>query len=124
MKAKILQELKKLWLLLPLLVLFIGTSMVSQAQEPDPAECNATVVTDKDDYAPGEVALISGTNWEPGETVDIMLYSTNLDAYEYFTVVADSDGNFTGLEYDILEIHLGEQFVLEAVGLTSKCKAV
>jgi hypothetical protein len=124
MKAKILLKSKKLLLLLPLLAFLIGTSMVSQAQEPVPAECNATVVTDKDDYFPGEVALISGSGWLPGETVQITLFSTNLATFEYFTVEADGDGNFTGLNYDILEIHLGERFELEAVGLTSKCKAI
>ena len=124
MKERILHRTKALWYLLPMLALFLGLSMASQAMEQDTTECQATVVTDKDDYAPGEVAHISGTNWLPGETVDIMILSTNLQAFDYYTVVADSLGNFSGLEYDILEKHLGEQFELEAVGLTSGCKAV
>jgi hypothetical protein len=39
-------------------------------------------------------------------------------------VVADGEGNFTGLTYEILEIHLGEEFVLDALGMTSGCEAV
>ncbi|HUG65966.1 MAG TPA: hypothetical protein VMK83_12170 [Gaiellaceae bacterium] len=30
-----------------------------------------TISSDKDDYAPGELVTLSGTNWQPGETVTI-----------------------------------------------------
>jgi len=93
-----------------LLLLFISAAWSNVAAQ------SARVWTDKLDYAPGEVAIISGSGWQPGEEVELELYSTNLAVYEFFTVLADSEGNFTGLTYDILEIHLGEKFVLRAWG--------
>ena len=32
----------------------------------------ATIRTDKDDYAPGEPAVISGSGWQPGEPVKLV----------------------------------------------------
>jgi len=107
------------------LLLFMVAGWGNAVQAQEPFNCDSAMVwTDKDDYAPGEFALISGSGWMPGEPVDLILYSTNLQVFELFYVVADEDGNFTGLYYEILEIHLGEQFVLNAEGVTSGCEAV
>ena len=32
----------------------------------------ATIKTDKDDYAPGELAVITGSGWQPGEAVTLI----------------------------------------------------
>src|SRR5262245_13882571 len=37
---------------------------------------SATVITDKQDYYPGEVLHISGTGWLPGETVKLFITET------------------------------------------------
>jgi hypothetical protein len=122
MKTKRLQTRTSTLLLTLLLFLAAGWSNTVRAQEP--FNCGSAMVwTDKEDYAPGEFALISGSGWMPGETVDLVLFSTNLAAYEHFEMVADGEGNFTGLYYEILEIHLGEEFVLDAYGMTSGCEA-
>ena len=108
-----------------LLLLFISTAWSTTARAEVTFNCGAAKVwTDKVDYIPGEVAIISGSGWQPGETVDLILFSTNLNVFEHFEVVADNEGNFTGLTYDILEIHWGERFVLDAIGITSGCTAV
>ena len=35
-----------------------------------------TIMTDKPDYAPGETAYITGSNWMPGETVMMVIDHT------------------------------------------------
>ena len=40
----------------------------------------ATVATDKADYAPGENVVITGSGWEPGETVVLVLRARTLEA--------------------------------------------
>src|SRR5213083_821111 len=34
----------------------------------------ATVATDQPDYHPGQTVVITGSGWEPGETVDMILH--------------------------------------------------
>ena len=51
----------------------------------------ATVKTDKDDYAPGQFVTITGSGWQPGETV-------NLTLHEVGTGAADTPLNAVVLE--------------------------
>ena len=56
----------------------------------------ATVRTDKDDYAPGEFALISGTGWWPNSTVTLLFQEDPAVHEDYsFDVATDGDGNFS-----------------------------
>jgi len=83
----------------------------------------ATIKTDKADYAPGEIVTISGTGWQPGETVTLsMVESPLLDTHGPFTAVADSNGNIANIDfvpdahdYDIL-------FYLTARGSVSQAQ--
>jgi len=57
----------------------------------------ATVKTDKDDYAPGEPALITGTGWAPNSTVTL-LFQEDPPVHPDYTrvnVPTDGDGNFS-----------------------------
>ena len=45
-------------------LLFLGTTFAVNAQSGP-----ATITTDKEDYVPGEYVIITGSGWEPGETV-------------------------------------------------------
>lgn len=61
----------------------------------------ATVTTDKDDYAPGEYVIITGTGWEPGERVDFHFEETPKpetcsNSHDNFAI-ADPNGN---IRYD------------------------
>jgi hypothetical protein len=38
-----------------------------------PAQADATLTTDKDDYVPGEGAVITGAGYWPGETIDLSI---------------------------------------------------
>ena len=60
----------------------------------------ATVTTDKPDYAPGEIVIITGSGWEPGETVTLFLHEEpivdpNVDPDSWLepAPIADLDGN-------------------------------
>ena len=54
----------------------------------------ATIKTDKDDYYPGEAAVITGSGWQPGEEVRLLIQEDPATHPDYeLTVTADSLGN-------------------------------
>ena len=54
----------------------------------------ATIKTDKDDYAPGEPAIITGSGWQPGADVQLTFQEDPVVHEDYsFTVTADAAGN-------------------------------
>ncbi len=64
--------------------------------EPSPSTAAPTIASDLADYPPGGLVTLTGSNWQPGETVNIFVnddwgssWSRNVD------VVADADGNIT-----------------------------
>jgi hypothetical protein len=80
---------------------------------------SATVTTDKLDYAPGETAVISGTGWQAGETVNIILHEDpHTHTERRLTATADASGNFTA-NY-LVDLHdLNVTFIIGAKGQTS-----
>ena len=72
---------------LPVLALFLSLSISAFAQ--------CSVTTDKSDYLPGQVALITGSGWQPGETVDLDLQKSYPNAPLDWTSTADADGNIS-----------------------------
>jgi phosphatidylglycerophosphate synthase len=77
----------------------------------------ATVKTDKDDYAPGEFVTITGTGWQPGETVQLVLHEVGTGAPDTpLNAVADEFGNFVNDFWAPNESHLGVRFYLTATG--------
>ena len=84
-----------------LLALFLAVSMVflvvsASSAMADPATPAPTISSDKDDYAPGEVVTLIGSNWQPGEVVHITI---NDDQGKTWTrdvdVTADAGGSIT-----------------------------
>ena len=60
----------------------------------------ATVTTDRLDYPPGDTAIITGTGFQPGETVTLQVLhavgdslGTDPQYHQPFTAIADSVGN-------------------------------
>jgi hypothetical protein len=54
----------------------------------------ATVQTDRSDYPPGTKVTISGSGWQPGETVKLQLVESPLfDTHGPYSVTADANGN-------------------------------
>ncbi|MFC0262871.1 hypothetical protein, partial [Fontibacter flavus] len=117
MKSKILPNILALIRMIPLLglMLIISHSIVAQTSP-------ATITTDKDDYAPGETAIITGTGWLPGETVELDFehigdfIPDHEHVYKYVT--ADDAGNIY-FEWYVDEKELGTTFHLMARGQTS-----
>ncbi len=55
---------------------------------------SAFVQTDKADYAPGEVIVITGGGWDPGEAVALLLHEEpTIHPDRRVTVIADASGN-------------------------------
>jgi len=76
-----------------------------------------TVTTDKDDYAPGETAIITGEGWTRDQLVDLHFAEDPFvdHIHDYHDIVVNSDGTFR-VEFPILERHLGVTFTLTAEG--------
>ena len=55
-----------------------------------------TISSDKDDYAPGELVTLTGGNWQPGESVRIVVNDTYGATWKRdVNVTADDTGNVT-----------------------------
>ena len=93
-----------------------GTPLVSTMTLSSSA---ATVTTDKTDYQPGDIVIITGTNWLVGETVQLRLHRDNDTPDTLLTAAADQDGNISNAEYVVQESDLNVAFLLTAVGQTS-----
>ena len=65
-----------------------------EADDPANAGRNVFVQTDKTDYAPGEVIIVSGGGWDPGEAVTLLLHEEPaIHADRRVTVIADESGS-------------------------------
>ncbi|PJJ07689.1 hypothetical protein CLU83_0885 [Flavobacterium sp. 1] len=85
----------------------------------------ATVMTDKADYQPGDAVIVTGTGWQPGETVSLHFIETPqvcTSNHDRLTV-ADSNGNIYYNQFLINIKHLGVSFVLTAIGQSSNLSA-
>ena len=80
----------------------------------------ATITTDKFDYAPGQTVTITGSGFQPNETV-WMLFHEEPETHADVTIssVADGQGNFTNLDFAPAENDLNRNFTLTAIGQSS-----
>jgi len=95
--------------------------LVTVAGEPSDPNL-ATVNTDKDDYQPGDSVIVTGTGWQPGETVSLLFHEDvdpPIHPDKTFTAVADSDGRIVNRDYLIDDEDLNVRFTLQATGLSS-----
>src|SRR5262249_19223425 len=70
------------------------------------------------DYQPGDVAYITGSGWQPGEVVDLLLQKSCGCDPQAWSVTADADGNIA-TQYQVVDADLGVAFVLTATGESS-----
>ena len=81
----------------------------------------ATVTTDKADYAPGEVLVITGSGWDPGEVVKLNIVETPTlcpNGHNLYDT-ADENGNIFNNAFVFNIRHVGITFTLTATGLSS-----
>jgi uncharacterized ubiquitin-like protein YukD len=98
------------------LLLHFGILMIVVAGFSTAAAQTAQVWTDKTDYLPGEIAMISGSGWWSGESISIHISSTHAAGNYYLKAIADEQGAFSNLEFPIYDYHYGEEFILMAFG--------
>ena len=84
----------------------------------------ATITTDRLDYPPDSTVIVSGTGFEPFETVQLTLvrdpvFPDNPRGIVFFAT-ADENGDFVNAEYKTTDDDLNTSFVLTALGLTSE----
>lgn len=80
----------------------------------------ASVTTDKLDYAPFETVTFSGAGWQPGETVDMLLHEEpNTGPDIPLQVAADPQGRFTFNAFAPDQGDVGVTFTLTAWGQLS-----
>src|SRR4051812_30645890 len=87
--------------------IFLGISAVNaQSTAYTDAGLSApTVTSDKDDYAPGEIAHITGTGWTLDESVHVEFKETpDYPDYHIYDVNVDADGNWK-IDYQVEERH-------------------
>src|SRR6059058_3307853 len=81
----------------------------------------ATVKTDAADYPPGSIVTITGTGWQPGETVTLTLVESPLiDTHPTMTAVADAFGNISNNQFSPDVHDLDIRFYLTATGSQSQ----
>ncbi|HKY04221.1 MAG TPA: HYR domain-containing protein, partial [Blastocatellia bacterium] len=80
----------------------------------------ATVTTDKAEYSHGERPLISGSGWQPRETVRIVRQEARPGhRRKAIEVVADEKGNFTSGDISVEEFQPGVTYTLTVMGSES-----
>jgi hypothetical protein len=85
---------------------------------------SATVITDQADYAPGTIVTITGSGWQPGETVTLQLLESPLiDTHPDMTAVADVNGDIFNNQFSPDSHDVDITFTLTAIGGTSGLQA-
>src|SRR5436190_12195853 len=81
----------------------------------------ARIWTDKDDYAPGDQVILSGSGWKPSENVYLYAVDSQTEAWTYgSTVAADANGGFVVDPYFVVQlVQAGANFSVSAVGAQS-----
>jgi cysteine-rich repeat protein len=83
------------------------------------------VTTDKSDYQPGDVIVLTGTGWQPGEAVSMVLsVDPQMHPDVSLSSVADDSGSFTNTDYIVQDSDLGVTFTLTATGQSSGLTAL
>ena len=85
---------------------------------------SATVMTDQSDYAPGTIVTITGSGWQPGETVTLRFVESPLiDTHHDLTAVADANGDIFNNQFSPDAHDANITFTLTASGSVSGFQA-
>src|SRR5215212_2525122 len=78
------------------LLVFPAAAMALPTDPSGTTTVSPTIQSDKADYAPGELVTLTGSNWQPGESVHIVVNDTYGATWKHDVYVdADASGNIT-----------------------------
>ena len=80
----------------------------------------ASIASDKADYAPGDIVMMTGNGWKPGEAISLRIHRTDRSPDVVLKAKSDATGGFTNKELVIKRSDIGVSFVVTALGLTSR----
>src|SRR5207247_8485129 len=94
-------------------------------QGPESPNDQPTLTTDRDDYPPYSYVYFTGTGFQPGETVNMIVVETDpiQQSFEPWDVVADENGNFQTSWYIFSQDFVGATFQATATGQSSQLTA-
>jgi hypothetical protein len=78
------------------------------------ADATPEISSDRTDYAPGETATLTGTNWDPGEAVVLTVRGSDGVTYDDAALSADAAGMFEHA-FTLPELYV-ESFTVEVIG--------
>ncbi|HEX6615843.1 MAG TPA: PxKF domain-containing protein [Gemmatimonadales bacterium] len=87
------------------------------------SEDGLSIVTDKDDYAPGDTVWFTGAGWAAGDTLDIVLTDDTQDVHEWAVGIA-GDGAFRDSTYVVNEGDLNVTFTLTATSRANPARTL
>jgi hypothetical protein len=83
----------------------------------------ATIKTDKSDYSPGMTVVMTGSGWQPGEAVSLLLHEVATGhADRTFSAIANDTGDIVNSEFVVDAQHIGVRFMLTARGAASQAQ--
>src|SRR5215212_898612 len=71
MRTMLRSKIALLFIVCAALLAVGGTAMALTTDTSGSTSPSPTIQSDKDDYAPGETVTLTGSNWQPGESVHI-----------------------------------------------------
>jgi VCBS repeat-containing protein len=73
-----------------------GTTMALTTDGSGTTSLSPTIQSDKADYAPGELVTLTGSNWQPGESVNVVVNDDEGQSWNRnVNVTADASGNIS-----------------------------
>ena len=96
MRTVLRSKVTLLFIVCAALLAFGGTAMALVSDPSGTTTASPTIASDKADYGPGELVTLTGGNWTPGESVNVVV---NDDVGQTWNrnvnVTADASGNIT-----------------------------
>src|SRR5206468_1328160 len=100
----------------------IADQAAQRTQGPESPNEGPTLTTDRQDYPPYSYVYFTGSGFQPGETVNMIVVETDpiQQSFEPWDVVADENGNFQTSWYVFSEDFIGATFKATATGHSSQ----
>ena len=98
MRTKLRSKFTLFFIVCAALLAFAGTAMAITADGSGTTSLSPTIQSDQADYPPGATVTLTGSNWQPGESVHINVNDDQGKTWNYDSnpdVTADANGNIS-----------------------------